>query len=73
MLTAQVCRDVAGVILDFMDPCDVRENLEECVHDIEYISYPRLRNVWRDDLRYTYPRSSNVKHNFPAWVINEYI
>ena len=31
MLTAQVCRDVAGVILDFMDPCDVAMKHRACI------------------------------------------
>jgi hypothetical protein len=72
MLNALVCPDITGVILDMLDPYNVRANLEECVHDIEYISYPRLHGVWRDDMQYTYPRSSNIKYNFPGWVIEEY-
>ena len=59
--------DITNIILDYHYKTQFYEVIKLLTDDAEFSD-----EVWRDDEKYTYPRSSNIKYPFPKWILQEY-
>jgi len=59
--------DITNIILDFHYKTQFYQVVKLLTDDAEF-----KEEVWRNDLKHTYPRSSNIKFPFPFWVMQEY-